>query len=168
MNKRELKKFERLLFAEREHLSQGIRRIEEDTLEGSERETTGDLSSFAETGTDNNERETALRVASGESDWLRDVSEEIGVSFKKTIIRGQTTRWASCSRVHTISLNRSLLFLPKDLVRHVFLHELCHVRRLNHSPEFWRLLGKLEPNYKKREAETRRADTCVPLWAHPG
>ena len=77
MNKRELKKFERLLFAEREHLSQGIRRIEEDTLEGSERETTGDLSSFAETGTDNNERETALRVASGESDWLRDVSEAL-------------------------------------------------------------------------------------------
>lgn len=77
MNKRELKKFEKLLFAERQHLSEGIRRIEEDTLEGSERETTGDLSSFAETGTDNNERETALRVASGESDWLRDVSEAL-------------------------------------------------------------------------------------------
>ena len=100
--------------------------------------------------------------------WLRDVSEEIGVPFKKAIIRGQTTRWASCSRLHTISLNRSLLFLPNDLILHVFLHELCHIQQLDHSPEFWRLLGSLEPNYNKREAETRRADTDVPIWAHPG
>lgn len=100
--------------------------------------------------------------------WLRAVSEEIGVPFKKTMIRGQTTRWASCSRLHTISLNRSLLFLPNDLVRHVFLHELCHIQRLDHSPEFWRLLGMLEPDYNDREAETRRADSYVPIWAHPG
>ena len=100
--------------------------------------------------------------------WLRGVSEEIGVSFKKTIIRGQTTRWASCSRLDTISLNRSLLFLPNDLVRHIFLHELCHIKRLDHSPEFWRLLGRLEPKYNNREAETRRADRHVPIWAHPG
>lgn len=77
MNKRELKKFQKLLMAERDHLSKGIRKIEQDTLEGSERESVGDLTSFAEAGTDNNERETALRVASGESDWLREVADAL-------------------------------------------------------------------------------------------
>ena len=77
MKKREMKKFEKLLYAEREHLSKGIRTIEENTLEGTTRETGGDLQSFAEAGTDNNERETALRVASGESDWLREVTDAL-------------------------------------------------------------------------------------------
>lgn len=77
MNKRELKKFEKLLIAERTHLSQGIRKIEKDTLEGSVRESVGDLTSFAEAGTDNNERDTALRVASGESDWLLEIADAL-------------------------------------------------------------------------------------------
>lgn len=77
MKKREMKKFQKLLMTERDHLSQGIRKIEQNTLEGNQRETSGDLTSFAETGTDNNERETALRVASGESDWLRDVADAL-------------------------------------------------------------------------------------------
>ena len=99
--------------------------------------------------------------------WLRDVSEEIGAPFKKTIVRGQKTRWASCSRLQTISLNRNLLFLPSGLVRHIFLHELCHLRRLDHSPAFWRLLSQLEPNYEKVEADVKLADRYVPPWAQP-
>ena len=99
--------------------------------------------------------------------WLHDVSDEIGVSFQKTTIRGQATRWASCSQRKTISLNRTLLFLPRNLVRHVFLHELCHLQHLNHSPTFWSVLGDLEPSYKDMEAEIKRADRFVPTWAHP-
>jgi DnaK suppressor protein len=77
MKKQEMKKFEKLLLAERTHLSAGIRQIEENTLEDSDRDTSGDLTSFAEAGTDNNERETALRVASGESEWLGDVDDAL-------------------------------------------------------------------------------------------
>ena len=77
MNKRDLKKFQKLLEAEREHLSKGIRTIEADTLENTERETGADLTSFAEAGTDNNDRETALRVASGESEWLSEVADAL-------------------------------------------------------------------------------------------
>ena len=99
--------------------------------------------------------------------WLRDVSEEIGAPYEKTIVRGQKTRWASCSRLKTISLNRNLLFLPGDLVRHIFLHELCHLQRMDHSPAFWRLLGKLEPDYESIEADVKRADRHVPPWAQP-
>jgi predicted metal-dependent hydrolase len=100
--------------------------------------------------------------------WLRKVSVETGIPFQKITIRGQATRWGSCSKQHNISLNRSLLFLPPPLVRHVFLHELCHVKRLDHSPTFWRLLQEMEPKSRALEAEVRQANRYVPSWVSLG
>ncbi len=77
MNKKEAKKFEKLLMGDLDRLSDGIRNIEESALHDSVRETTGDLYSYAETGTDNFERETALTIATGESDRLRDVTDAL-------------------------------------------------------------------------------------------
>ncbi len=96
--------------------------------------------------------------------WLREVSRDVDIPFQKATVRGQTTRWASCSKLKNISLNRSLLFLPKNLVRHVFLHELCHIRELNHAPEFWNLLHQLEPACKNLEVELRKANQYVSPW----
>ena len=96
--------------------------------------------------------------------WLREFSREVDISFKKATVRGQSTRWASCSKLGNISINRSLLFLPKSLVRHVFLHELCHIRQLNHSPDFWSVLSSLEPDYKALEAQVKKAGEHVPRW----
>jgi DnaK suppressor protein len=77
MNKKEAKKFEKLLLSDIDRLSNGIRKIEESALHESVRETTGDLYSYAETGTDNFERETALNIATGESERLRDVTDAL-------------------------------------------------------------------------------------------
>jgi DnaK suppressor protein len=77
MNRKEAKKFEKLLLAELDRLSNGIRKIEESALHESVRETTGDLYSYAETGTDNFERETALNIATSESERLRDVTDAL-------------------------------------------------------------------------------------------
>ena len=77
MNKRDMKKFKNLLVAEQEHLTKGIRTIGDDTLQAAASERGSDLTSFAEAGTDNNDRETALRVASGESQMLGDVQEAL-------------------------------------------------------------------------------------------
>ena len=100
--------------------------------------------------------------------WLKEVSREVDIPFQNTTIRGQTTRWASCSKLGNISLNRSLLFLQSNLVRHVFLHELCHIKELNHSPKFWRLLNQLEPDCKGLESEVKKAGQYVPPWVHLG
>lgn len=75
MNKKEAKKYEKLLEAERNRLSHGLRKLEEETLYDSTPEHTGDLTSYAEVGTDNFERETALNIASNESYRLREVDE---------------------------------------------------------------------------------------------
>ncbi|MCF6284871.1 MAG: TraR/DksA C4-type zinc finger protein [Candidatus Hydrogenedentes bacterium] len=78
MNKRDLKKFEKLLRAERERLTGSIKNIEDASRYESGRDNSGDLSSYAESGTDNFELETALNIASGESNWLSEVTEALG------------------------------------------------------------------------------------------
>jgi DnaK suppressor protein len=77
MNTKEAKKYEKQLLAELDRLSDGIRKIEESALHESVRETTGDLYSYAETGTDNFERETALNIATNESERLHDVTDAL-------------------------------------------------------------------------------------------
>lgn len=77
MTKREMQKFKKLLLAESEHLTQGIRTIGKDSLEAATTEIAMDLTSFAENGTDTNDRETAMRLASGESQMLREVADAL-------------------------------------------------------------------------------------------
>lgn len=77
MNKRDAKKFEKLLRMEHERLTEGIKRIEESTRGESGLKGNGNLSSYAEVGTDNFERETALHIASDESEWLKDISDAL-------------------------------------------------------------------------------------------
>ena len=75
MNKREMKKFEKMLLDERDRLQGSIRSIEETSRHESGRQSAGDLASYAETGTDNFELETALNIASAESERLMIIDE---------------------------------------------------------------------------------------------
>lgn len=77
MTKREMQKYKKQLIAESEHLLKGIRTIGQDTLEAAQGEVGLDPTSFAEAGTDTNDRETALRLASGESQMLQDVLDAL-------------------------------------------------------------------------------------------
>jgi len=96
--------------------------------------------------------------------WLRTMSKEEGLPFGKTTVRGQKTRWASCSARGTISINYKLLFVPSPLVRYVLIHELCHTRHMNHSPRFWALLKEKEPGYEELRRGMRAAWRHVPRW----
>jgi predicted metal-dependent hydrolase len=96
--------------------------------------------------------------------WLRAVSVEENLPFSKVTIRGQKTRWGSCSSRETISLNYKLLFLPPEWARYVLIHELCHTKELNHSAKFWALVAQKEPNFKKIKKELRTAWRYLPGW----
>lgn len=96
--------------------------------------------------------------------WLREVGRNAGLPVARVMVKRQHTRWASCSRTGTISLNARLLFLDKELVRYVFLHELCHTRYMNHSTEFWMLLKHHDSNYKEHDKKLRKAWRHVPTW----
>lgn len=95
---------------------------------------------------------------------LRQLSTETELPFHSVAVRGQRTRWGSCSSLKVISINWKLLFLPPELVRYLFIHELCHTVHLNHSRRYWQLVEKKEPAYKELDAQLRTASRYVPLW----
>jgi predicted metal-dependent hydrolase len=64
-------------------------------------------------------------------------------------IRGQRTRWGSCSAGGAISLNWRLLLAPEPVLDYVVWHEACHLAVLDHSPRFWRLLESHLPGYRE-------------------
>jgi hypothetical protein len=101
--------------------------------------------------------------------WLDRLADEGGFSFGEALIRGQRTRWASCSAKGRINLSFKLLFLERDWVRCVLWHELCHTRVMNHSPRFWALLERFEPESRAIRKAMREAWRRVPAWAEePG
>jgi hypothetical protein len=75
----------------------------------------------------------------------------LGVEPKRISIRAQRTRWGSCSSHGTICLNWRLMLLPSDLCDYVLVHELCHLRHLDHSTKFWALVESVFPDYAARE-----------------
>lgn len=96
--------------------------------------------------------------------WLRELSFDTGLPFNRVSIRGQKTRWASCSSQRNISLNYKLLFLPPNLVHYVFVHELCHTIHMNHSSHFWGLVQEKLPDYQRWRDELREGWRYVPRW----
>lgn len=96
--------------------------------------------------------------------WLRELSFDLNLPFQRVSIRGQKTRWASCSSQKNISLNYKLLFLPPDLVQYVFVHELCHTVHMDHSKAFWQLVAEKQPDYGIYRDRIRDGWQYVPRW----
>ena len=71
----------------------------------------------------------------------------LGVSYNRITIRTQRTRWGSCSGKANLNFNRLLILAPPEVLDYVVVHELCHLRQMNHSPEFWKLVQSVLPEY---------------------
>ena len=91
------------------------------------------------------------------------LAAEFGFTYNTLRIKNQKTRWGSCSAKGNINLNLRLMMAPNDAIDYVIIHELCHLKELNHSPEFWRLVETLCPDYRKRKAwfENNRAQLIL-------
>ena len=69
----------------------------------------------------------------------------------RVTVRNQRSRWGSCSRNGTISLNWRLIQTPAFVRDYIILHELAHLRQMNHSPAFWREVSRLCPDFSQAE-----------------
>ncbi len=79
-----------------------------------------------------------------------------GTRYRRLTIRGQRTRWASCSSNGTMSFNWRLLLAPEEILDYVVEHEVAHLEVLDHSQRFWRLVGRRVPRYREHERWLRR------------
>jgi len=86
---------------------------------------------------------------------LRHWGGSLGVEPRKVTVRGQKTLWGSCSARGDISLNWRLMLLSSDLVDYVLVHELCHLRHMNHSAGFWAMVESTFPDYRERRTRLR-------------
>ena len=95
---------------------------------------------------------------------LAALSRQSGLHYERMQIRAQRTCWGSHSSTGTICLNLCLLFLEPRVVRYLMVHELCHARHMDHSPAFWRLVSRYEPNYRRLDRKLGESWRDVPGW----
>ena len=80
---------------------------------------------------------------------IQEYSERLQVRPGRITIRNQRTRWGSCSSQGSLNFNCLLAQAPDQVRRYVVLHELCHLKEMNHSPAFWRLVASQMPDYQR-------------------
>jgi predicted metal-dependent hydrolase len=109
----------------------------------------------------------ARRAGEALPPWLERLAAQCGQKPSAILIKNQRTRWGSCARSGCISLNCKLLFLTRDLVRYVMIHELCHLVEPNHSHRFWAHVRTLDRVADECHGRMRNAWKLVPGWAQP-
>ena len=90
------------------------------------------------------------------ADRLDAAVARAGTSYTSLQIRGQRTRWASCSTSGAMSFNWRLLLAPPEIVDYVVEHEVAHLEIHDHSEDFWALLASRSPGWREHERWLRR------------
>lgn len=96
--------------------------------------------------------------------WLASEAHRLGLLPKGIQVRLQRTRWGSCSSRGNISLNAALLLVPPELVRYLFVHELCHLVHMNHSRRYWAKVREFEPDYEALDSRLAEEWRRLPGW----
>lgn len=74
----------------------------------------------------------------------------VGVTYNRITIRNQKTKWGSCSGKKNLNFNCLLMLAPPEVLDSVVVHELCHLKHMDHSPDFYREVYRVMPDYEKR------------------
>jgi hypothetical protein len=92
-------------------------------------------------------RQQARAVLAGRVEYY---ARTYGFEVEKIRISSARTRWGSCSAKKTLSFTWRLVMAPPEVIDYVVVHELCHLRELNHSPSFWAQVEAILPGYKSQ------------------
>ena len=94
-------------------------------------------------------------------------AEELGVRVTGVAIRDPRTRWGSCAATGRLSFSWRLMLAPGHVLDHVVVHEVCHLRRPDHSPAFWALVEDADPRHAEARAWLRDHGVLLhrgPAW----
>lgn len=87
---------------------------------------------------------------------LSDLNRFYGFKIGSVAIRNQKTRWGSCSGKGNLNFNYKVMFLPKEFADYIIVHEICHIKEMNHSINFWNLVGVSIPDYRRIRRELKK------------
>ena len=90
-------------------------------------------------------------------------SQIMGFHPSEVKINSAKTRWGSCNRKGGVNFTYRLLFVPEELIDYVVVHELAHLKEMNHSDRFWSVVEQTMPDYKARRKRLREYEHQVEL-----
>ncbi|MDO5136099.1 MAG: SprT family zinc-dependent metalloprotease [Eubacteriales bacterium] len=73
------------------------------------------------------------------------------VKYNRITVREQKTRWGSCSSNQNLNFNWKLILAPREVLDYVVVHELCHLKEMNHSPAYWQEVERVLPDYQRQK-----------------
>ncbi len=83
---------------------------------------------------------------------VRDWSRAMDVEPKRLGLRDQKTKWGACSAKGSVTFNWRLIMAPPEILEYVVIHELAHLKELNHSPRFWAVVERHCPDWRNKKA----------------
>lgn len=95
---------------------------------------------------------------------LPELTDAAGIAPQKIRISSADTRWGSCSSRRTLSFSWKLIQCPLELVDYVIVHELSHLKEMNHSPAFWKNVESILPDYRERKKQLNLWTIQLPHW----
>ena len=97
---------------------------------------------------------TEARILVGQK--LEKYNQVYNFKYNRVSIKNQRSRWGSCSRLGNLNFNYRLASLPAELADYIIVHELCHLKEMNHSARFWQLVAQTMPDYLERRQGLRK------------
>ena len=92
-------------------------------------------------------REEAHRKITG---MVEDLSARMGLTYNRVTLKGHRSIWGSCSKAHNLNFNWRLVMTPETIIEYFLVHELAHLREMNHSARFWTIVEKYCPDWRAR------------------
>ncbi|MFT3849521.1 MAG: SprT family zinc-dependent metalloprotease [Propionivibrio sp.] len=110
--------------------------------------------------------ERALRKRASElfAERLALFAARMGLPLPPLMLSAARTRWGSCSLKSGIRLNWRLVHFPAHIVDYVVVHELAHLREMNHSKRFWAVVAQYCPAHRSARAELKQLAAACPRW----
>jgi predicted metal-dependent hydrolase len=87
---------------------------------------------------------------------VKEIAQKFDFQYNLVRIKDMKSRWGSCSSKKNLSFNLKLIYFKPKVIEYVIVHELCHLKEMNHSREFWKLVENIIPNYKIYRNELKK------------
>lgn len=100
-------------------------------------------------------KETARSLALARLDHF---NQHYQLVWNRIAIRNQRRCWGSCTSLKNLNFSYKIIFLPAHLQDYIFVHELCHLKELNHGAGFWRLVSEQIPDYQQCMQELKEIE----------
>ena len=86
---------------------------------------------------------------------IAELNKHYKFVYNSVRVKNHKTKWGSCSTKGNLNFNFKVAFLPDNMVDYIIVHELCHLKELNHSESFWNLVAETVPDYRNIREELR-------------